>query len=56
MVDTPDVNTSDEIARVAANDVKHMFRRSGLHEIVRLAKEVAAEKSSSPRPERPTSR
>lgn len=30
----------DEIARVAAHDVKHMLSRSGLHEIVELARSV----------------
>jgi len=30
----------DEIARVAAHDVRHMLSRSGLHEIVELARSV----------------
>jgi hypothetical protein len=39
-VDAQDENARDEIARVAAHDVKHMLSRSGLHEIVELARSV----------------
>jgi hypothetical protein len=34
----------DSIAQVAAHDVRHMLSRSGLHEIVELARSVADER------------
>jgi hypothetical protein len=41
----------DEIALVAAHDVKHMLSRSGLHEIVQLARSVTESRQApGPRP------
>jgi hypothetical protein len=40
----------DEIARVAAHDVKHMLSRSGLHEIVELARSVTENSSAQEMP------
>jgi hypothetical protein len=45
---TPEVDPPDEIAQAAADDVKSMFQRSGLREIVQLANDVAARESVSP--------
>jgi 3-methyladenine DNA glycosylase/8-oxoguanine DNA glycosylase len=55
VVETPDVATPDEIARVAERDVRHMLSRSGLREIVELARAVAEERGPR-RPRPPASR
>ncbi len=39
-IDAGHVDPRDDIALVAAHDVKHMLSRSGLHEIVALARSV----------------
>lgn len=46
-MDTPDVNAADEIAQVAADDVRQLFQRPGLRAIVRLAETVVEERNRS---------
>ena len=49
-MDTPDLNATEDIARVAADDVRHLFERPGIQDIVRLANDVAQQ---SARPAQP---